>query len=43
MAIFVAVDDSKFSEAAANDVIAQVKATGTEVKLLCVIGPIPLA
>jgi nucleotide-binding universal stress UspA family protein len=42
MNILVAIDDSKFSEAAANAVIAHVKANGTEVNLLCVLDPFPV-
>ncbi len=43
MNILVAIDDSKFSEAAANAVIAQVKTNGTEVRLLHVLDPFPVA
>ena len=43
MRILVAVDDSKFSEAAANSVIALVKVNGTEIKLLHVLEPFPTA
>jgi nucleotide-binding universal stress UspA family protein len=43
MNILVAVDDSKFSEAAANAVIAHVKTKGSEVRLLCVLEPFPVS
>ena len=43
MNILVAIDDSKFSEAAANAVIAQAKTNGTEVRLLHVLEPFPTA
>lgn len=43
MNILVAIDDSKFSEAAANAVIAQVKTGGTEITLLHVLAPFPVA
>lgn len=43
MNILVAIDDSKFSEAAANAVIAQAKTSGTEVRLLHVLEPFPTA
>ena len=42
MNILVAIDDSKFSEAAANAVIAQVKTDGTEIRLLHVLAPFPV-
>jgi hypothetical protein len=37
------VDDSKFSAAAANAVFGQVKPNGTEVKLLRILEPFPVA
>ena len=43
MNILVAIDDSKFSEAAANAVIAQVKTDDTEIRLLHVLAPFPVA
>ena len=43
MNILVAIDDSKFSEAAANAVIAQAKTNNTEVRLLHVLEPFPTA
>jgi len=43
MNILVAIDDSKFSEAAANAVIAQMKTDGTEIRLLHVLAPFPVA
>ncbi len=43
MKILVAIDDSKFSEAAANAVIAQAKTNDTEVRLLHVLEPFPTA
>ena len=42
MNILVAIDDSKFSEAAANTVIGQAKPDGTEVRLLQVLEPFPV-
>ena len=42
MNILVAIDDSKFSEAAANTVIGQAKPNGTEVRLLQVLEPFPV-
>jgi nucleotide-binding universal stress UspA family protein len=41
MKILLAADESKFSDAATNAVIAQIKAEGTEVYLLHVIEPFP--
>ena len=43
MRILVAVDDSKFSEAAANSVIALLKSSGAQLKLLRVLDPFPVA
>ncbi len=43
MNILVAMDDSKFSEAAADAVIGQAKPNGTEVRLLQVLEPFPVA
>ena len=43
MNILVAIDDSKFSEAASNAVIAHVKTNDTEVRLLHVLNPFPVA
>ena len=43
MNILVAIDESKFSEAAANAVIGQAKPNGTEVRLLQVLEPFPVA
>ena len=43
MNILVAIDDSRFSEATANAVIAQVKTNHTEIKLLHVLEPFPVA
>jgi nucleotide-binding universal stress UspA family protein len=40
--ILLAMDDSEFSEAAANAVISQVKSEGAEVKLIRVLDPFPL-
>ena len=41
MKIMLAIDDSKFCAAAANQMLARVKANGTEVKLLCVLDSFP--
>jgi nucleotide-binding universal stress UspA family protein len=41
--ILLAVDESKFSEAAANAIVAQVKTNGTKIKLLHVLEPFPVA
>jgi len=43
MNILIALDDSKFSEAAANALIAQVKTNDTEVHLLHVLEAFPVA
>jgi nucleotide-binding universal stress UspA family protein len=43
MNILVAMDDSKYSEAAANAAIAHVRTGDTEVRLLCVLEPFPTA
>jgi len=43
MRILVAIDDSNFSEAAASSVIALLKANGTEIRLLHVLEPFPVA
>lgn len=43
MKILVAIDDSKFAETAANVLIAQMKAAHTEVRLLHVLDPWPVA
>ena len=43
MNILVAIDDSEFSDAAANAVIAQVITGGTEIRLLHVLAPFPVA
>ena len=43
MRILVTVNDSKFSEIAANSVIALLKSNGAEVKLLHVLEPFPTA
>jgi nucleotide-binding universal stress UspA family protein len=42
MKILLAIDDSKFSRAATEAVIAQAKPQGTEVRVLHVIEPIPV-
>jgi nucleotide-binding universal stress UspA family protein len=41
--ILLAIDDSRFSEAAGDAVIAQVKPDGTEIGLLHVLEPFPVA
>jgi nucleotide-binding universal stress UspA family protein len=41
--ILLAMDDSEFSEVAANAVMTQVKSQGAEVKLMRVLDPFPLA
>ncbi len=43
MRILLAVDESKFSEAAADAVVAQVKTNGTEIRLMHVLEPFPVA
>jgi nucleotide-binding universal stress UspA family protein len=43
MNILVGIDDSKFSEAAANAVIGQAKSKGADVRLLQVLEPFPVA
>jgi nucleotide-binding universal stress UspA family protein len=43
MKILVALDDSKFSKAAANAVITRMKPDGSQVKLLHVLAPFPVA
>ena len=43
MRVLVAVDDSKFSEAAANSVIALLKSNDAKYKLLHVLEPFPVA
>ena len=43
MKILVAVEDSKFCDAAANTLIVLVKANGTQIKLLHVLDPFPVA
>jgi nucleotide-binding universal stress UspA family protein len=42
MKILLAIDDSKFSEAAIQQLIAQASPPGTEVRVLHVIEPVPL-
>lgn len=43
MKILIAVEDSKFCKAAANTLIALLKADGTEIRLLHVLEPFPVA
>ena len=43
MRILVAIDDSKYSQAAANAVISNIRPDGTEVTLLHVLDPFPRA